>query len=281
MKKIKQSGIYKIINNINDKFYIGSSIDLDKRRRDHFNMKNKSGCTLIRAAMKKHGSENFKFIVMEQINAGKDIKDRLLRREQYFLNKLLRAHFYILNGDKYFLQHGYNLNPTSSSRLGSKLLTANKQIKPVGEYNELGELVAVWKSAKEAAEHHNITHGNVTRKCRSNKKHKCGIVFKYVNEHPVKNIPIEKYIRNIKITEAWKKNISLGSRRRHKLGAASNSAKKYLLITDGGSQLFDSQKSVKQYLRISNVTVLKMIRGGHIKRKPSLNKYKIREVAVN
>lgn len=37
MSLLVKSGIYKIVNTLNNKFYVGSSVSLKKRHNDHFN----------------------------------------------------------------------------------------------------------------------------------------------------------------------------------------------------------------------------------------------------
>lgn len=59
--------IYKIINEKNGKFYIGSTVNLDKRKKRHFNdLKNgKHHCLFLQRAFKKYGENAFKFVVKE------------------------------------------------------------------------------------------------------------------------------------------------------------------------------------------------------------------------
>ena len=54
-------GIYKITNKLNGKVYIGQSIDIDTRWRQHCNAKDNFA---IHNAIKKYGKENFKFEVL-------------------------------------------------------------------------------------------------------------------------------------------------------------------------------------------------------------------------
>ena len=54
-------GIYKITNKLNGKVYIGQSIDIDTRWRQHINAKDNYA---IHNAIKKYGKENFKFEVL-------------------------------------------------------------------------------------------------------------------------------------------------------------------------------------------------------------------------
>ena len=54
-------GIYKITNKLNGKVYIGQSVDIDTRWRQHVNAKDNFA---IHRAIQKYGKENFKFEVL-------------------------------------------------------------------------------------------------------------------------------------------------------------------------------------------------------------------------
>lgn len=60
-------GIYKITNFINGKVYIGQSINIKNRWKDHINSLNRkdSSCTLLQRAWNKYGEENFSFEILE------------------------------------------------------------------------------------------------------------------------------------------------------------------------------------------------------------------------
>lgn len=60
-------GVYKITNNINNKVYIGQSINIKNRWKDHINALNRedSSCTLLQRAWKKYKQENFSFEILE------------------------------------------------------------------------------------------------------------------------------------------------------------------------------------------------------------------------
>lgn len=81
----KLTGIYKITNMVNEKVYIGSSINFNKRHNEHFNMlKNKTHhSSKLQNAFNKYGLNNFKFEILELCD-----KDMLLEREQFWLNEL-------------------------------------------------------------------------------------------------------------------------------------------------------------------------------------------------
>ena len=60
---MKASGVYQIVNTITGDFYIGSSIDLERRKREHFNeytWKQRPNMLLYKY-MKQYGKDNFLF----------------------------------------------------------------------------------------------------------------------------------------------------------------------------------------------------------------------------
>lgn len=74
-------GIYKITNNINNKAYIGQSINIEERWKKHkWHTKKQSHYPLYRA-FSNYGLENFTFEILEQCHA-----DQLNDREIYWID---------------------------------------------------------------------------------------------------------------------------------------------------------------------------------------------------
>lgn len=98
-----KSGIYKIINLINGKIYIGSAVNLNNRWSSHkYNLnKNQHRNIHLQRAWNKHGKENFKFITIQVI----EDKTELIKHEQTYID---------------WLKPQYNLNQIAGSRLGAK-----------------------------------------------------------------------------------------------------------------------------------------------------------------
>jgi len=78
------SGVYKITCKNNNKFYIGSSIDINRRLKTHISLlkNNKHSNPYLQRAWNKHGVQNFKYEIIETIY---DIK-QLSIREKYWLD---------------------------------------------------------------------------------------------------------------------------------------------------------------------------------------------------
>lgn len=75
-----KSGIYKITNLLNDKFYIGSTCNFKDRKSKH---KNRKSNTIISRAIQKYGWDNFKFEIIEYCDV-----DKLIERESYYFELL-------------------------------------------------------------------------------------------------------------------------------------------------------------------------------------------------
>ncbi len=101
------SGVYKITCTANGRFYIGSAVNLQQRRRQHFSdlRLNKHHSLHMQRAWNKYGEHAFTFEVVEYV-----LPMSLTAREQYWLNKL-----------KPFGRKGFNIaHDTISPSLGRK-----------------------------------------------------------------------------------------------------------------------------------------------------------------
>lgn len=92
MSLLVKSGIYKIVNTLNNKFYVGSSVSLKKRHNDHFNSlaSNKHKNKHLQHAYNKYGKQHFKFEIIELVI---DLNN-LISREQFYIDTL-KPHYNI------------------------------------------------------------------------------------------------------------------------------------------------------------------------------------------
>ena len=77
-------GIYKITNKTNGKIYIGQSINIEERWKQHKKDFHRIDCSLYRA-FRKYGVENFNFEIIEELVSDKEL---LLTRERYYVETL-------------------------------------------------------------------------------------------------------------------------------------------------------------------------------------------------
>lgn len=102
-----KSGIYKITNTVTNKFYIGSTKDIDKRWYDH---KRELSLNIhinpkLQHSWNHHGQDKFLFEMIEEVG-----EDKLIEREQHYLDTL----------KPYERNVGYNI---SSSAFGGDNIT--------------------------------------------------------------------------------------------------------------------------------------------------------------
>jgi len=88
-----KAGIYKVVNLLNNKIYVGSSINLKSRKYNHFNQlqRNIHKNTHLQNSYNKYGEANFIFEIIEYINRTEDtdrLKNELLEREQFYIDTL-------------------------------------------------------------------------------------------------------------------------------------------------------------------------------------------------
>jgi group I intron endonuclease len=97
-----KAGIYRFVNIVNGKSYVGSSVNLSIRLGQYYNIYYllKNGTMLICRALKKYGYAKFRLEILEYCEP-----TVVLKREQYYLDKLNPA---------------YNTLKTAGSRYGRK-----------------------------------------------------------------------------------------------------------------------------------------------------------------
>lgn len=104
-----KSGVYIIKNLINNKVYVGSASNFQRRFYLHKRELNNNNhhSNHLQKSWNKYGSSNFEFIILENTEC---VKDVLLQTEQKYID------LYKSSNRKY----GYNINPNAESSLGVK-----------------------------------------------------------------------------------------------------------------------------------------------------------------
>lgn len=110
-----KAGIYRWVNNINGKTYIGSSSNISKRLKNYYNLSclEKSNMTIYKALL-KYGYSNFSFEILEYCD-----ESIVLQKEQYYLDSLAPD---------------YNILKTAGNSLGYKHSEVTKQ--KISEINQ-------------------------------------------------------------------------------------------------------------------------------------------------
>jgi predicted GIY-YIG superfamily endonuclease len=145
----KICGIYQVKCVVNNKIYIGQSIDIIRRWNQH---KYGKGNIILRNAIKKYGVENFEFTIIEEIGVNnktrEDIVKELYKREQYWFD-ITKPY-----------EKGYNINktakpnntkPNKSEDFGKKIsrikIENNHTGKPILQYDLDGNFIKEWPSS--------------------------------------------------------------------------------------------------------------------------------------
>ncbi len=193
------SGIYLIINLVNNKLYAGSAIDFDDRWRLHrleLNRNNHHNRHL-QAAWNKYGEDNFKFYVIEYTSAY-----NLEEREQHWIERLKATDHSI----------GYNICKAGRNRDGVKASEETRK--------RLSESHKGHKQSEETkAKRRLIMAGNQFNKGR---KHSAEEIAKRVKANTGKKRSAEGRAnmsaaqRGRVLSEEAKKNMSIAAKKRWK-----------------------------------------------------------------
>lgn len=83
-------GIYKFQNKINNKVYIGQSVNIKQRKYQHFssayNEKANDYNSQFHQALRKYGVENFSFEILEEFSSEEYSKEKLNEKEIYWIS---------------------------------------------------------------------------------------------------------------------------------------------------------------------------------------------------
>ena len=163
---MRMCGIYKITNLINGKIYVGKSIDIQRRFRSHINESlddNKpSYHHVIHRAMRKYGSDNFSFDILEEC-----AEDKLNEREMYWISFFDCC---VLDGpDK-----GYNMTRGGD---GSSSLDVNKIRELWDEGLSINEIAEQLQCDRHAVSEHIKCYENFNEE--ENKRRKYSLISKH------------------------------------------------------------------------------------------------------
>lgn len=121
------SGVYEIMLKGTRHCYVGSSVDIQTRKRQHFLAlrRGKHHSQYLQNAWNKYGEERFEFRLVEAVT---DV-NLLIQREQYWIEEKKPV---------------YNMNPNATSNLG--MVTSEETKAKLREYNLRPEVVAKKKA---------------------------------------------------------------------------------------------------------------------------------------
>lgn len=188
----KICGIYKITNTINNKVYIGQSIDVKWRWYSHkCELRHgRHGNSHLQYAWSLYGEDAFNFEVLEECP-----KEDLNIREQYYIDLY----------DSYNNDKGYNLTLG-----GGGTVTANEVL----QFDPYGNLVAEYRNGIEASEKTGINCGAIYQCCNRRLKKADLYFFVFKTEYEngcdmsywlesTRNAPVEQYDLYGNLIKVW------------------------------------------------------------------------------
>jgi len=169
------SGIYKITNIENNKFYIGSAKNIKHRWRVHLtHFKHNKHCNIyMQRTYDKYGVASLLFELIEKV----DDLSLLIEREQYYMDTL---------------KPEYNLSPTAGSNLGYKFTAKQRAnaagVKKINQYSLDGKYIKTFLNMGFAAESVNCDVARISDAC-TGKTYKCeGYLWKYSKDITTEDI---------------------------------------------------------------------------------------------
>jgi hypothetical protein len=178
------TGIYKIVNIKNDKFYIGSSARLNARKAEHrYRTKNRRGNSIIRNAILKYGEENFKFEIIEEFLfdnfASKEyINELLSSREQFYIDTLHPEYNIRIKDVTRSIDVCSEKQHEHLKRISKLPKSAIAYRKPIYQLDKLGNVVKEFRCAKDAERELNLYCGSVYRVLNGEYSHTKNYYFK-------------------------------------------------------------------------------------------------------
>ena len=174
--------VYSVRNTINNKIYIGQSIDVERRWSQH---KYGKGNLILKNAILKYGLENFEFKILEEIttkNKNKiEITEELTKIEQKWFD--LKKPFIKSNGYNIQKTSKPNLTPNRDKNFGQKIsrikIDNNHTGKPINQYDLSGELIKEWKSAAEVELILGYKAENISAACLGKQKSSNFFIWKF------------------------------------------------------------------------------------------------------
>jgi len=173
MSMKKKYVVYKVINKINGKLYIGKTYNFEKRKREHF-------CDInddlpFHRALKKYGKENFEWEIIDTAETEKEI----LKKEIYWIKKLNTC-IHSKNSNGYNITLGGNGGVSWNSR-------------PVIQFDLNGEYVEEYLSCSHASAETGIGRHNIGNSANGIAKRAGNFQWRYKDDcKGMKIEPIEK-----------------------------------------------------------------------------------------
>ena len=220
--------IYKVVNLINSKIYIGQTVkSLTIRWNQHKNDAfSKNLQSVLHKAIRKYGTDNF---TCEEIYKT-DSLDELNKKEIEFIN-LFKTNY--LGG------HGYNMLPGGQSHSGFKMSIQSSILKALSQNKAVTciDTKQEFRSTIEAAAFAGVTPGYISNVLRGRKRTAGGYHFEYKNDTEANKIARERI--------AKKQTKSMG----------------LLVQNTGTGEVFNSIKKAAKAIGVAEISLYKHLKG--------------------
>lgn len=181
-------GIYKILSKKTNRVYIGSTIDLVRRWREHKKLLKgqRHHSSFLQNHYNKYGIGDLEFIILEKCN-----KENLIDKEQFYLDTN-KCEFNVLKiaysvwGFKHSKEtkdkisktlQGHVHSSTTKDKISKALKGKERDVKlkiklsiPVEQYDLEGNFIKEWFGANEAARYINGNSGHIIAVCKGKRK---------------------------------------------------------------------------------------------------------------
>lgn len=159
-KKLKQSGVYCLINIINNKRYIGSSKNIYQRLLKHRSLlrKNKHENVKLQNSWNKYQEDKFNFYILEFCN-----ENDLLVKEQHYINTLNPELNITLIVERNILSKESRLKQSETRKKKIESGEIKLYGKEIYQYNLNGEFIKKYDRIKQACVENNIHQSTICR----------------------------------------------------------------------------------------------------------------------
>ena len=195
----KKSGIYCIMNTINSKKYIGSSINIQYRLQKHRSLLRGNYHTnnYLQNSWNKYGEKNFICYVLEYV-----VENELLKREQYYVS-LFGEYNLTKEIERNNLSKESRLKQSETRKKMFQLNLLPKTTKAITQYSLKGIKIKDWNSITEASKVLNIHPTTIIRNLQGVFKQGKGFLWTYKDQKSPK--PYERTIKEVFVNKRSKK----------------------------------------------------------------------------
>ena len=171
--------VYKITNKINNKVYIGSSIDVERRWRQHkeasINKITHHYNYPLMQAFRKYGLDNFNFEIIETL---KNFKE-MIEAEH---NWIIKENCVYPNG---YNQTNNTESPMFDPDVIKKMSNTKRQKygKKVCEIDNNSNILNIWNSIVEASEDLNLDRFKISDVCNGRRNTTGNKIFRFIDEN--------------------------------------------------------------------------------------------------